>query len=80
MTSPVKETPERGVRAAHRASASANWGTFFGWTKLVTSIRFTPAARALSMRASFCAVETGLASFCSPSRGLTSMSAVMVRA
>lgn len=57
---------------ARRSSASASWGTHFGWTKLVASMRTRPAAARSRTKASLASVGMGVGSFWRPSRGPTS--------
>ena len=59
--------------SAHTSSASAIWGTRFGLTKLVTSMRDTPASTARLINASLFSVDSSFFSFCIPSLGETSI-------
>jgi hypothetical protein len=54
------------------SSASASWGIARGATKLVASISRKPASTSSSMKRAFVSVESGVDSFCRPSRGPTS--------
>ena len=47
-------------------------GTHFGETKAPTSIVEQPAWKSRSINSTFSAIDTGLVSFCKPSRGPTS--------
>ena len=79
MTSPVKETPGRGVRAVHRASASANWGTFSdGQSRDLDSLH--PGRQGALDEGQLLRGRDGLSLVLQPIPGLTSMSAVMVGA
>ena len=76
-TSPTRVTSSRSTSAgnppprtpATTASASAICGTSLGCTKLATSIRRTPAARARRTNSTFTSVGSSTDSFCRPSRG-----------
>ena len=57
---------------ASTAAPSAICGTHFGLTKLATSIWLNPQPLSMSTSAILRGVGIGRASFCSPSRGLTS--------
>ncbi len=65
-------TPGGGFMVRASSSASASWGTHRGETKLVISMRVRPAAQSASMRRRLPSMEMSAASFCKPSRGLTS--------
>ena len=70
-TRPIRDADPRG-RAAISPRPSAICGTRAGFTKLVASIRRTPAAARCSMSSSFASVLRTASSFCSPSLGATS--------
>src|SRR3954447_20571542 len=71
-TRPMYVTSSRAGSAASTASASAICGTRFGFTKLQTSMRRTPASTAREISSTFVSVSTTASSDCSPSRGATS--------
>ena len=73
-TRQMKSMSCRSGRAGTSSSASASWGIAFGLTKLVASMRRQPASINRSIRVILSASETGVDSFCRPSRGPTSMS------
>ena len=54
------------------SSASASWGTHFGWTKLVASMVRSPASASRAMNSAFTSTGSSADSFCRPSRGPTS--------
>ena len=67
-----KVTPGGGLYSRASSSASASCGTHLGDTKLVISMRRRPALISPSRRRFLPSSEIIAASFCRPSRGLTS--------
>ncbi len=71
-TSAETVTPGGSTAAFTSWSASASCGTQRGETKLVSSMRVSPAAKSARSSSSLPSSGMGAASFCSPSRGETS--------